>query len=846
MLAKLINQFANHLDNNSNLKSLNKTFAKLTDYALYHFQFKESMWEECFVAEFDLKNHKNAHADFISNITVLREQAEFKPIQETVENTLSFLTHWLVDHILDSGDMMSKVILAKQAGLPLEPVQKDTRSAVKAVKELAVAMQGYFCDRTIALKREINSHKKTAKKLRITSQIFNNSNDGIVITSANKVIIDVNPAFCNITGYSREQVIGKNPRILSSGKQGRDFYINMWQQLDKKGYWQGEIWNRKKGGELYAEILSITALKDDQANVINYVGLFTDITQLKDQQQQLDLMAHYDLLTGLPNRILFADRFHQAVHHSKRTNTQLAICLFDLDNFKPVNDNFGHEVGEQILVEVASRITACIREEDTVSRRGGDEFTLLLADVESFNQCEKVIQRIHYSVAQPYKIDGVLHKITASSGVTLYPDDDGDIDILLRHADQAMYQAKIEGKHSYQLFNSKQNKQVVEKRHQLDNIKQALINEEFSLYYQPKVNMRTGNVYGAEALIRWQHPEKGLIPPLDFLPLIDGTDLELELGDWVIREAIEQVNTWNKQGIKLEISINIAPHHLQSNTFIAQLGEILNKYPAIDSQSIQLEILESSALGDLKMISNIIKECQNNLGINIALDDFGTGYSSLTHLRRLPVNIIKIDQSFVRDLLDDPDDYAIIDGIIGLADSFNRDIIAEGVETTTHGSMLQAMGCEKAQGYGIARPMPAINIPKWLANYVPNQQWLAYGNKYRSMKENKLELFRLTAEWWKNSFIQGIQQAPQQGDEHWPVMNSTQCHCGMWIKRAIKEQLFDKESLVRLELIHEELYMIARTLLLEYQSGNVEAARAGLNGFQSTFNKMSSIFDNVH
>jgi len=695
--------------------------------------------------------------------------------------------------------------------------------------------------RSLASRASIELEKiNSEQKLQLSARVFNNIHEGIVITSADKLIIDVNPAFCQITGYSREDAIGQNPDILSSGKQSPENYQDMWDQIDTHDHWQGEVWNRKKSGEIYAELLTISVLRDDEDNIVNYVGVFTDITSSKKQQEQLSLMAHYDVLTGLPNRALFVDRFHQAIAHSNRTEQQLAVCFVDLDNFKPVNDNFGHEVGDQLLIEVAKRIKASIREEDTVSRQGGDEFALLLSDIESFSQCEQTLQRIHHVLAQPYFIDDYPHKVTASSGVTLYPHDDGDIDTLLRHADQAMYQAKLAGKHRYHLFNPEHDQRTIQKHHQLEEIDRALANNEFQLYYQPKVNMVTGKVFGAEALIRWIHPKKGLIPPLDFLPIIEETDVEIKIGNWVINQALEQLDIWVNQNINLEVSVNIASHHLLSESFFTELDTALAKHPSVDSKYLQLEILESSALGDLNAISTIIETCQGALGVNVALDDFGTGYSSLTHLRSLPVDTIKIDQSFVRDLLDDPSDYAIIDGVIGLAKSFNRQLIAEGVETTNHGLMLLAMGCEEAQGYGIAKPMPTDAFLLWLNHYTPNLEWQQSASKYRTTKENNLTLFRLKANHWKELLIHNIQSSPDDVD-HWPIMNSKHCPCGAWIQRAQQEQSFDEGGLKQLSEAHEALHLIARTHHVHYCDGDREAALKGLPDIHAAFDEMNYV-----
>ena len=690
--------------------------------------------------------------------------------------------------------------------------------------------------------QDITDRKITEEKLRLSSLVFSETKEGIVITDAKAAIIDINPAFCDITGYSYKEVIGKNPKILSSGKQSPEFYIDMWQTVNEHGHWQGEIWNRKKDGTLYAELLTISSILDEEGNVLHYVGLFSDITKSKQQQETLTLMAHYDLLTQLPNRMLLADRYTQAIAHSNRNKTLLAVCFLDLDNFKPINDNYGHDVGDQLLIKVSERITANIRDEDTVSRQGGDEFALLLGGIESFAHCEQMLERIILALAQPYLIDKQSISISASIGVSLYPMDDADLDTLLRYADQAMYQAKLAGRNRYHQFNAEQDQQAIEKNIKLPEIEEALSNNEFCLYYQPKINMKAGEVFGAEALIRWQHPKKGLILPAEFLPVIEGTELETKIGDSVINQALKQLAFWKEQRIDIEVSVNISSYHLQSPLFVAKLEDALAMHPNVDSKYLQLEILESSALGDLNTVSSILKTCRDALGVNIALDDFGTGYSSLTHLRNLMVHTIKIDQSFVRDVLDDPNDYAIIDGMIGLAKSFDREVIAEGVETLENGLMLLIMGCDEAQGYGIARPMPAGEIPDWLDNYTPNQEWMICGKKVHTAKEKMLQFFRLALNQWLKHFENNIQSTPDS-IKNWPIMTGGKCLCGFWIKHARKEQLFEENCLEKISEVHKSIHRIADDLLNQYQQGKIDAARDGLKEFRATFEKMSNVLE---
>ncbi|NOQ82178.1 MAG: EAL domain-containing protein [Methylophaga sp.] len=558
--------------------------------------------------------------------------------------------------------------------------------------------------------------------------------------------------------------------------------------------------------------------------------------------EKLSLIAHYDVLTQLPNRTLFADRFSQAVAHSKRTNSMLAICFLDLDNFKPINDNYGHDVGDQLLIKVANRIKATIREEDTASRQGGDEFTLLLRDIESFEQCEQLLKRIRDALAQPYIINDSPLKITGSIGVTIYPLDDADLDTLVRHADQAMYQAKLAGKNQQQVFNALGDREIADRQSQLSEIKQALTSKQFQLYYQPKVNMKTGNVFGAEALIRWIHPEKGLIPPLDFLPIIEGTELEIQIGGWVIHEALSQMDSWQKQDIDLEVSINISSHHLQSAVFFDQINEALDNHPDVNSQDLQLEILESSALGDINAINGIIKSCQNVLGVNVALDDFGTGYSSLTHMKNLSANTIKIDQTFVRDLLDDPNDYSIIEGIIGLAKAFNREVIAEGVETNAHGLMLLIMGCNEAQGYGISRPIPADDLVTWLADYKPNSCWTDYGNRSFTPQEHKILLLQLTTEHWFNNINKVLLTMDDSGFGQFFM----KCHLGVWLSRFEDEGLFKQDWQEQLKQAHDVMFNLASELIDQHQAGRVDEAQARIGEFELSYKAVFSLLNDYN
>ena len=496
----------------------------------------------------------------------------------------------------------------------------------------------------------------------------------------------------------------------------------MWFTIRDAGYWRGEVWNRKKTGEMFVEQLTISAVRDEVGSVSHYVGIFTDITLIKEHQQRLEHLAHFDPLTQLPNRMLLADRMQLAMAQAERSGKTLAVCYLDLDGFKPVNDLYGHATGDQLLIEIAQRLKACIRAGDTVSRLGGDEFVLLLSNIENEHECDQAMARVIAFLNRPVIIDQ--HEITVSGsiGITLYPQDKSDADALLRHADQAMYAAKQAGRNCYHLFDPEHDRRTRVRREESSRIRQGLLAGEFEMYYQPKVNMRLGQVIGAEALIRWNHPELGLLPPAHFTLALESGELCIELGDWVIRQALEQLDTWKTQGLTVSVSVNIAGDHLQHLGFVERLKELLANHPNVSPNQLELEVLETAALDDIAVVAEIFAQCRQ-IGVSFSLDDFGTGYSSLTYFRRLPADILKIDQSFIRDMLEDPDDMAIVQGVIGLTHAFKRKAIAEGVETEAHGLALLKLGCELGQGYGIARPMRAELLPDWIKQFSSFTAW---------------------------------------------------------------------------------------------------------------------------
>jgi len=579
--------------------------------------------------------------------------------------------------------------------------------------------------RFIAIARDISEQQQAEERLQLAASVFSHAREGITITDAHGTIVDVNDAFARITGYSREEALGQNPRFLNSGRQDAAFFAGMWGALVEQGHWSGEIWNRRKNGEVFAELLTISAVRDLQGNTQQYVALFSDITATKAHQSQLEHIAHFDALTNLPNRMLLADRLQQAMVQAQRRGQQLAVAYLDLDGFKKVNDQHGHDVGDQLLITLATAMKETLREGDTLARMGGDEFVAVLIDLDGIESCWPMLTRLLEAAAAPVQLGDVVLQGSASVGVTFYPQaNDMEADQLLRQADQAMYQAKVAGKNRYHIFDAAQDSSLRLHHESLERIRFAVEQREFVLHYQPKVNMHSGEVIGAEALIRWQHPEKGLLAPNAFLPVIEDHPLAVDVGEWVIDTALTQIERWRAAGVDLPVSVNIGARQLQQDDFLHRLKTILAKHPQVNPKNLELEVLETSALGNMEQVSQVIEDCAK-IGVQFALDDFGTGYSSLTYLKRLRVALLKIDQSFVRDMLVDTDDLAILQGVIGLATAFKRQVIAEGVETVEHGTALLQLGCELAQGYGIARPMSPEQMPAWAATWQPDAAWRA-------------------------------------------------------------------------------------------------------------------------
>ncbi|MBT8764456.1 EAL domain-containing protein [Desulfohalobiaceae bacterium Ax17] len=558
----------------------------------------------------------------------------------------------------------------------------------------------------LATVRDISERKKSEDQLRLAAKVFESKSEGIVITDAEGTILHVNEAFCQITGYSRDEVIGKNPRIMKSDRHDEEFYKQMWQDILTKGFWQGEVWDRRKDGEIYPKWLSISAVKDDQGNLTHFVAIFSDLTAIKQTEEKLELLAHYDFLTGLPNRLLFNDRLRQTILRARRNQSRFGLIYLDLDGFKLINDSLGHIIGDQMLKVVGQRLKKIIRETDTIARLGGDEFGLIITDIEEPSILASIAQKIKETISEPFRIRGYELFITVSIGITIYPDDGRDEVTLMQNADSAMYQAKSEGKNNYNFFSAKLHKKVQRRLSIQNELQHALKKKQFLLFYQPKVQMKTRKIVGAEALIRWQHPIQGLVPPDEFIPVAEETGLIYEIGQWVINDVCSTLKRWQARGQNdFHVAVNLSAQQFWFGDITREVHEAV-KREGISPKFLELELTESMIMRDVKKSVQILNQLKA-IGFKIAVDDFGTGYSSLAYLKRFPLDLLKIDRSFIEEFTSSEDAQVIVKTIIFLGHSLGLKVIAEGVETEEQLRMLEEFGCDQVQGYLFSPPIPA-------------------------------------------------------------------------------------------------------------------------------------------
>ncbi len=539
--------------------------------------------------------------------------------------------------------------------------------------------------------------------------VFENTSEGVLIADEAGNIVAVNKAFESITGYQEQEVLGRNPRVIKSNRHDDEFYGSMWSQILEKGVWRGEIWNRRKNGDVFPVWQSIRAIYDEKANVSHYVSVFSDISSIKQSQEKLDFLAYHDPLTGLPNRLLFQDRLEHALNHAKREQHGVALLFLDLDRFKNINDSLGHPLGDVLLVEVSKRLSQHVRQDDTVARLGGDEFVVILERVEKPEDPAILAQKIIDTFEEPIIAEGYELLVTMSIGISQYPNDGEDVPTLVKNADAALYRAKEEGRNCFQFYTSELTENVIERLAMENALRGALQANELVLYYQPIISLKTGRVAGAETLLRWNHPEHGTILPDRFIALAEDTGLILSIGAWVLQQACQQAKYWLDRSCDLKrIAVNVSGLQIQRGRFASIVKDALDA-TGLDGRHLELEITENMIMKNTDKAISVLNELKE-MGVQISIDDFGTGYSSMSYLKQLPIDKLKIDQSFVRDIEIDENDKAITRAVKALAKSLQLSVVAEGIETVEQEMFLKDLGCEEGQGYLYSKPVTAAEF----------------------------------------------------------------------------------------------------------------------------------------
>jgi diguanylate cyclase (GGDEF)-like protein/PAS domain S-box-containing protein len=562
---------------------------------------------------------------------------------------------------------------------------------------------------------DITERRESEEKLRLAAKVFDISADGIVVHDPQGYTLMVNQAFTRITGYTEQEVIGRRPQVLENGRE--DAHA-VWDALVANGTWHGEMWHRRKDGEPYLESLTMSAVRDRNGDATQYVAVFSDITVVREAQQKMDHLAHHDALTGLPNRLLFNDRLAHAMTRATRDGEVLALLFIDLDRFKNVNDTLGHHIGDELLQLVAAGLSARLRDGDTLARLGGDEFILMLENVDGHYGTATVAGKLMEVFDQPFVIDGHELFVTCSVGISLYPGDGTDLNVLIRNADVAMYQAKAQGRNAFRFYSPEMDGEGVQRLRLESLLRRAIERDEIFVQYQPQVDIDSGALLGVEALVRWRHPDLGLVPPVRFIPIAEDSGFINQLGKWVLAEACRQMVRWDEQGLRVpKIAVNVSVKQFERGSIVATVAGILGE-TGLEPARLQLEVTESVIMdtGDALAFINDL----HDIGVGLAIDDFGTGYSSLAYLKQMPVQTLKIDRSFIKDIPEDRDDEAIAIAIIQLGKSLNLSVIAEGVETEEQAAFLRRHGCHAAQGYHYSKPLMADDLfGKWQPAMLP-------------------------------------------------------------------------------------------------------------------------------
>ncbi len=734
-LVSLLNQVASAVVEDSTDINLDQLLDELTAYAHYHFEDEEALWARFLEGEKVLADHRKYHSGFVEKVGELYQSRQCR--QETLHEILSFLTHWLARHILQNDREMALIIERMGQGASVDEARleahRQLRQASPVILDTVLNMHRQLSRQTLELIEERKARSRAEAELGEALQrraedryraVFDSSADAIVVFDVDaERVLDVNESTCKLFGQTREELVGRHvtelhpPDLKDEIGSEFDRFI---ESASDFSLIETRI-RRGDGTELSVEISGGRQFTGPSGQ--NAVAIFRDISSRLEARRELEYIAYHDPLTGLGNRAWIVDAIAESMTELPEDDAWLAVMELDIDQFRHINDVHGQTFGDELLVRLARRWEALLGSDARLARLGGDEFVVLVPKVSDRGEIHRLASRLMRAGEKLLRIDGKTLSVSFSAGIR-YCSADSPIepDLLLRQANQAMYQAKLKGRSRYEEFDVDRESIIQQQHLTINAVRAALDNKELTIHYQPKINLRNGRLLGVEALLRWQHPEQGLLSPAAFLPAIENHPFSIQLGEWIIDTALQQMRSWNEQHLHLAVSVNIGSLQLQDDEFPSLVERLLNEYPELDPQSIEFEVLESGALEDIeRAIDNL--NALRALGVSISIDDFGTGYASLTYLKQIPAHILKIDRSFVHDMLEEADELPLLLGIITMADSFGMEVLAEGVETAEHGRLLLELGCEQAQGYAIARPMPPDHLPAWVEQWEPDPSW---------------------------------------------------------------------------------------------------------------------------
>lgn len=744
-LVQLLNRLAAHLADCSHLVTLNAIFDELADYADYHFNAEEQLWKNylgetnsCLIA------HEQEHADFFREVQQLKNNQD-ENSDDTIRSVVSFLAKWLAYHILDSDKKMAAICLGLQSGMSAENAklnaEQQMSGAAKVLVETVLHMYDSLFNRTLDMMRESALRRQAEEALKASEElysgqsafisnllsnsnisereladlVYHNSSQGMFVTDSDNQIISINPAFTQITGYAEADVIGKLPTVLLPDMHSHySFLISLHDKLNSLGHWEGEYWNKRKNGEVYPEMMNLMLIKNDGNTEKYMVGMFSDVSKIKNTEKQLWINENYDSLTKLPNRHMFNRSLKREIEKATFSGVPLSLLLIDLDLFKHVNDSYGHAVGDSLLKMAAQRISNIVSNYGEVARIGGDEFTVILPAIGDGRWLDDIVELIITDLSRPFVLgEGRKTYISASVGITVYPKDATEADVLLKNADQAMYCAKRQGRNRYCYFTYSMQETAKMRQRLIVDLHQALKENQFVLYYQPIVDLGKNTISKAESLIRWHHPDHGMISPADFIPVAEETGLIVPLGDWVFNEAIGQGNRWNLLfGPDFQISINKSPAQFTQKSEHHDWLDDLD----VNGSNFVIEITEGMLIENTSTVEKRIQKYKNKK-IEVAIDDFGTGYSSLSYLNKFDIDYIRIDRSFINNLSQGKQYQTLCEAMILMAHKLNIKVIAEGVETEEQKNILIAMGCDYGQGYLFSPPVPADVFEQFMVQW---------------------------------------------------------------------------------------------------------------------------------